>query len=136
MNELRMNGRRVLVLRPGAEAPEILTLPDDTPHIDCAGQALHAAVGGWLESVGRGASIESSARTIRLLVNEDGLRLGLAPCVYVEALRTVLVGPVVVCVNDAEGETVGLTDAEIAQVEMLRRPDFPYPVLRLASGRG
>jgi hypothetical protein len=75
---------------------------------------MQALVGGLIERAWDEAS--TGGRSIDVWANEEGLLNGMQPNVYLPHTRSVLHGPVFVSASNADGETVGLTPAEVARV--------------------
>ena len=93
---------------------------------------LQSAVGGYIEAPLSYPSATRPNVALMIFCNEEGLLENLPGNVYSEQLQQVIVGPVVIIGNE-NGETVGLTDAEIEQVLIVRRSRDGFPVLQVAG---
>lgn len=104
---------KAVVKQPGLPAIEVdmgLELDD-----------LQATVGGYIEHVDLGSGLD-------LWLNEEGKLQDppLSPNLYLPFLRDVIVGPVVVTSHDAAGETLPLTDLQVAvALRLLRQWALP-----------
>lgn len=82
-------------------------------------ETMQAAVGGLIERASMFVSAEGGHRTIDVWVNEEGLCLGMPFTCYLAGLSRdpmSIVGPVLICAGDAEGDCVGLTEKEVDQI--------------------
>lgn len=82
--------------------------------IDGNEPAFHNAVGGYIEAV-------PNSYGLTVFANEDGLNMQLERNVNASHLceRSIVGDVFVIGPPDAEGDTIGLTDAQIAQIENL-----------------
>lgn len=95
----------IIIKKPNQE-PEILEQQPDL-------EILQAAVGGLIESV---HVRELQEAIIDCYANEEGLLLGLEPNITTP-FHPMIVGPVVFCSFNEEGESVGLNDYQIEIVQ-------------------
>lgn len=97
---------RVLVMNPD-QAPTVTSIPNTL-------SAFQNVVGGYLEMV----TIDPRDNLV-MLVNEDGIRLGLEPNMAATQLCGMaghIVGPAVVLRVGPEGENVPVTDEDIERL--------------------
>lgn len=93
---------------------------------------LSTLVGGYIEAVLVAESIDRPGFLVTIYGNEEGKLVGLP----VNVLRhdgEPLVGPLVVTTTDRDGNTVGMTEGEIAQVMIVERASRPVPRLILRT---
>ena len=88
---------RVIIANPGKKP--VVTEIENTL------TAMQAVVGGYIDCLRAG--------DLDLWVNDEGLLMGLPFNVMVNG--TPLVGPILVAASNREGDTIGLTDAQVAR---------------------
>lgn len=115
---MAQNKLQVIRLTPG-KAPEVA-------FIDKGLDALQKEVGGYIEVLGIKSGIDA-------YVNEEGLLDGLPfnrflPTLWGGGRLIPVVGPAVIAGHDDEGETIGLTDGQVADLlSVLRQTDAVRP---------
>lgn len=82
---------------------------------------LQESVGGYIEAVGVAVPVgeltESMSKRFTMWVNEEGLIYGLpVNAIASEIANTFIVGNVVITSQTVDGDTVGLTDHDIAKI--------------------
>lgn len=96
---------------------EVIDLGDDS--LD----TMQKTVKGWITTAFRIPS--SEGREIDAYVNDEGLLIGMQMEVaIVQPYRYVYAGPMIITASDEEGNTVGLTDEEIARFSLV--PPGPF----------
>lgn len=82
-------------------------------------ELMQKAVDGYIERAGQFESAEGKGRTIDVWVNEEGLLRAMPFTCYLAALSRApmaIVGPVLICAADEDGDCVGLTETELDQI--------------------
>jgi hypothetical protein len=91
-------------------------------------------VGGSIEPIDLGAS--TKRRTITAWFNEEGLLLALKPNIVIEGMlphNAPVRGPVLICASLSNGESDGLSEPEIEQLQLFQHEGRAYPVLQYGS---
>lgn len=82
-------------------------------------EQMQQGVDGYIECAGRFQSVEGKGRGITVWANEEGLLRGMPFTCYLASLSAppqALVGPLVICADDENGDSVGLTERELNQI--------------------
>lgn len=115
---------------PSTTGSSFLTITDEgktrtitpAPASGATLDAMQAAVGGYIELFMQSPSRHREDVAIDFYCHEEGRLIGLDPNVGVYAGRGAffsIVGPVLVTASNRDGETIGLTDDELADLAVV-----------------